>query len=139
MNGLSFVVNKELSVCSCGLWQLSGIPCSHACQCIIRWAGGYHDFVHVSMTIDVYRSTYGPGMKELPEICKWTPQLIDIVQPPPKRLVDPMNGDDETESHTPLIEYDSLNIVSSSSCDKSIKRSKSPQQKGDGLEDDIMI
>ncbi|KAH9679259.1 SWIM-type domain-containing protein [Citrus sinensis] len=120
MNGLSFVVNKELSVCSCCLWQLSGIPCSHACQCIIRWAGGYHDFVHVSMKIDVYRSTYGPGMKELPEICKWTPQLIDIVQPPPKRLVDPMNGDDKTESHTPLIEYESLNIVSSSSCDKSI-------------------
>ncbi|GAY58361.1 hypothetical protein CUMW_186470 [Citrus unshiu] len=138
-NGLSFVVNKELSVCSCGLWQLSGIPCSHACQCIICWAGGYHNFVHVSMTIDVYMSTYGPGMKELPEICKWTPQLIDIVQPLPKRLVDPMNGDVETKSHTPLIEYDSLNIVSSSSCDKSIKRSKSPQQKGDGFEDDMMI
>ncbi|KAH9744124.1 SWIM-type domain-containing protein [Citrus sinensis] len=120
MNGLSFVVNKELAICSCGLWQLSGIPCPHACRCIIHWAASYADFVHDFMTVEVYRSTYGPGMKELPEICKWTPQLIDIVQPPLKRLIDPMNGDDETQSHTPVIEYDNLNIPNSSSWDDSI-------------------
>ncbi|KAL9441099.1 hypothetical protein AB3S75_019716 [Citrus x aurantiifolia] len=44
-----------------------------------------------------FLSTYGPGMKKLPEICKWTPQLIDIVQPPLKRLINPMNGDNETQ------------------------------------------
>lgn len=36
-------------------------------------------------------------MKEIPQIYKWTPQLIDIVQPPLKRLIDHMNGDDETQ------------------------------------------
>ena len=97
MNGLSFVVNKELAICSCGLWQLSKIPCPHTCRCIIHWAALYADFVHDFMTVEVYRSTYGPGMKELPQIYKWMPQLIDIVQPPLKMLIDPMNGDDETQ------------------------------------------
>ncbi|KAL9462061.1 hypothetical protein AB3S75_000122 [Citrus x aurantiifolia] len=98
MNGISFVVNKQLLVCSCGLWQIYGIPCPHACQCISHWAETYDDYVHEFMTVESYRSTYGPGMKELPEILKWEPQIADVIQPPPKRFLEPMNVDNKTEA-----------------------------------------
>ncbi|KAL9429477.1 hypothetical protein AB3S75_031314 [Citrus x aurantiifolia] len=62
------------------LWQLSGIPCPYACRCINTWGDKLDTYVHRLMTMDEYRSAYGPGMNMLPQAMQWKWQLHDNTQ-----------------------------------------------------------
>ncbi|XP_052289998.1 uncharacterized protein LOC127899893 [Citrus sinensis] len=59
-HGLVYQVNRELLTCSCRLWQLSGIPYLHACRCIDVWGDNVDAYVHKLLSVDEYRSAYGP-------------------------------------------------------------------------------
>ncbi|KAK9199449.1 hypothetical protein WN944_014640 [Citrus x changshan-huyou] len=83
-HGFVFEVNRELMTCSCRLWQLSGIPCEHACRCIHSWGDKLDKYVHRLWSVDEYRSAYGPGMQMLREITHWEWQTKDNVLPPMK-------------------------------------------------------
>ena len=84
-HGLVYQVNRELLTCSCRLWQLSGIPYPHACRCIDVWGDNVDAYVHKLLSVDEYRSAYGPGMNMLPEITQWECQSYDHVLPPMTR------------------------------------------------------
>lgn len=84
-HGLVHQVNRELLTCSCRLWQLSGIPCPHACRCIGAWGDNVDAHVHKLLSVHEYRSAYGPGMNMLPEITQCECQSYDHVLPPMTR------------------------------------------------------
>ncbi|KAL9422711.1 hypothetical protein AB3S75_034900 [Citrus x aurantiifolia] len=79
-DGLAYEINRELMTCTCRLWPLSGIPCPHACRCINTWGDKLDTYVHRLMTMDEYRSAYGPGMNMLPQAMQWKWQLHDNTQ-----------------------------------------------------------
>ncbi|XP_024047982.1 uncharacterized protein LOC18053653 [Citrus clementina] len=79
-DGLAYEINRELMTCTCRLWQLSGIPCPHACRCIDTWGDKLDTYVHRLITVDEYRSAYGPGMNMLPQAMQWKWQLHDNTQ-----------------------------------------------------------
>ncbi|KDO37135.1 hypothetical protein CISIN_1g043638mg, partial [Citrus sinensis] len=98
-HGFVFEVNRELMTCSCRLWQLSGIPCEHACRCIHSWGDKLDKHVHRLWSVDEYRSAYGPGMQMLREITHWEWQTKDNVLPPMKNCTN-SSGSNEANCHS---------------------------------------
>ncbi|ESR39892.1 hypothetical protein CICLE_v10026422mg [Citrus x clementina] len=98
-HGFVFEVNRELMTCSCRLWQLSGIPCEHACRCIHSWADKLDKYVHRLWSVDEYRSAYGPGMQMLREITHWEWQTKANVLPPMKNSTN-SSGSNEANCHS---------------------------------------
>ncbi|KDO36901.1 hypothetical protein CISIN_1g047281mg [Citrus sinensis] len=79
-----YEVDKQRKLCSCGFWQKSGVPCPHACKCILQKAENIDDFVHKMRTISQYRDTYGPGMNTLPKEFPWMSHVSAVLLLPPR-------------------------------------------------------
>ena len=56
--GYEMVVDLEANKCVCRKWEMSGIPCYHACACIAWSKKRYQDFIHPCYTKDVYLECY---------------------------------------------------------------------------------
>lgn len=97
-HGLAYQVKNDLLTCSFRLWQLSGIPCQHACRCIDTWGDKVDAYVHRLWSVDEYRSAYGPRMKMLPEITHWKCQARDHVLSPMKKFSNSTTS--EESNHT---------------------------------------
>lgn len=78
-----YEVDLQRELCSCGLWQKSGVPCPHACKCILSKAENIDHFVHRMRTVSQYRDTYGPGMNTLPKELPWMSHAPGILLHPP--------------------------------------------------------
>ncbi|ESR40887.1 hypothetical protein CICLE_v10026846mg [Citrus x clementina] len=74
----------QRKLCSCGFWQKSGVPCPHACKCILQKAENIDDFVHKMQTISQYRDTYGLGMNALPKEFTWMSHVSVVLLLPPR-------------------------------------------------------
>ncbi|KAH7847043.1 hypothetical protein Vadar_021205 [Vaccinium darrowii] len=46
----SFAVKFKPMTCSCLAWQMSGVPCAHACRAIISSSFSIYDMVDTMMT-----------------------------------------------------------------------------------------
>lgn len=81
-DSMTYEVDITSMTCTCRLWQLSGIPCSHACRCLEELGENIEDNVHQLFSMDQYRTTYASGMDKLPERSKWQLKLCDEILPP---------------------------------------------------------
>ena len=79
-----YEVDMQRKLCSCGFWQKSGVPCAHACKCILQKAEKIDDFVDKMRTISQYRDTYGPGMNSLPNDFPWKSHVSTVLLLPPR-------------------------------------------------------
>ncbi|XP_071689330.1 uncharacterized protein [Rutidosis leptorrhynchoides] len=82
------MVNLDDKVCSCGQWQLSGIPCGHVIAAARLF--GVEDvtkFVSHWFTTQTYINTYLEHIIPLPHRSEWSypsPGVLQIVNPPIK-------------------------------------------------------
>lgn len=56
--GYEMVVDLEARKCACRKWELSGIPCYHACACIAWSKKTFEDFIHPCYTKDLFLECY---------------------------------------------------------------------------------
>ncbi|KAK4390453.1 hypothetical protein Sango_2108600 [Sesamum angolense] len=59
-DGNQYSVDLEMRTCTCRIWQLSGIPCKHACIAIFNQNLQPEDMVHPYYNVDTYKQV-GPG------------------------------------------------------------------------------
>lgn len=52
------VVDLEAHKCACKKWELSGIPCYHACACIAWSKKAFEPFIHQSYSKDMFLTCY---------------------------------------------------------------------------------
>jgi hypothetical protein len=53
-----FTVDLQQKTCSCKYWQLSGIPCQHACAALFTMSDEPNNYVNACFSIDHYKKTY---------------------------------------------------------------------------------
>lgn len=95
-----FDLNMEAQSCSCGLWQISGIPCAHACKGIQLIMGNVEEYVDNMMSVQNFCSMYAPGMMPFPEKHAWKWATCNKLLPPMIESVNTlsMNGNNESAS-----------------------------------------
>jgi hypothetical protein len=76
------VVNLIAMTCSCGRWQLNGIPCPHACAAIFTDRRNPEDFVHACYWYDTYKKAYAPSIHPMPGPDEWPKVTVDTILPP---------------------------------------------------------
>ncbi|KAL8525864.1 hypothetical protein ACS0TY_015193 [Phlomoides rotata] len=84
-----FVVNLNLSTCSCRLWELTGLPCIHVCSAITYMKRDVADYVDDCYTVPVYIAAYQHALQPLNGRKMWPEAIGTPIQPPPFR---PMPG-----------------------------------------------
>ncbi|RYR19836.1 hypothetical protein Ahy_B03g064726 [Arachis hypogaea] len=59
------VVDLGKRLCTCGFWQLSGMPCVHACAALAR-VRRPDEFCHQWLTMEAYNNTYAFHINPIP-------------------------------------------------------------------------
>ncbi|XP_074290280.1 uncharacterized protein LOC141617011 [Silene latifolia] len=79
-----FPVNILSGTCMCGEWQVTGIPCKHACRAIYANKEEPVHYLHGYYTGQCYRLTYADHMHPLPDKDQWPtfqfPEILPLVQ-----------------------------------------------------------
>ncbi|KAL9419439.1 hypothetical protein AB3S75_037245 [Citrus x aurantiifolia] len=98
-----FDLNMEAQSCSCGLWQISGIPCAHACKGIQLSMGNVEEYVDNMMSVQNFCSMYALGMMPFPEKHDWKWDACNKLLPPMIESVNTvsMKGSNESASSIP--------------------------------------
>ncbi|KAL9666571.1 hypothetical protein QQ045_000906 [Rhodiola kirilowii] len=78
----TFVSNLALRSCTCRIWDLTGIPCSHACAAIRHMRGNPVDYVHQSYRKSEFLKDYEPYISPIPGPSEWPRQEGEDVLPP---------------------------------------------------------
>ncbi|CAL9002060.1 unnamed protein product, partial [Prunus brigantina] len=81
-SGRQFVVDLDAHTCSCRAWDLSGIPCLHACAAMSRFHGNPEDYVHDFYKKDAYLRTYRDMIHPLPSQDLWPKSGLLPLNPP---------------------------------------------------------
>ncbi|XP_057720285.1 uncharacterized protein LOC130934766 [Arachis stenosperma] len=68
--------------CTCGFWQLSGMPCVHACAALARAGRRPDEFCHSWLTIEAYNNTYGFHINPIPGQALWEKSPYNRPQAP---------------------------------------------------------
>ncbi|XP_042005720.1 uncharacterized protein LOC121754424 [Salvia splendens] len=82
-----FVVTPSLRQCGCRKWDLTGIPCLHACAAIHFLKHNVDGYVHEYFSLSKYKLAYGYGLPALNGEKLW-PQAegYPVVPPPVKKM-----------------------------------------------------
>ena len=56
--GFKYSVNLKEKTCSCRKWDLTGIPCKHACSAIAENKWDVEDFVDEAYHVKTYKACY---------------------------------------------------------------------------------
>ena len=88
IHGDKFTVNLDEKTCSCGKWELSGIPCPHAISALVFNQVKPEDYVHECYNIKTFKKIYNPIINPMngANMCPDTqhpPVLPPIVTPQP--------------------------------------------------------
>ncbi|CAI0425096.1 unnamed protein product [Linum tenue] len=62
LQSTGFVVDLGIHSCTCGYWDLSGIPCIHALSAIAHSRLHVEDFVHHYYHVSTVRKAYAEGI-----------------------------------------------------------------------------
>ncbi|RYR72817.1 hypothetical protein Ahy_A02g007030 [Arachis hypogaea] len=76
------VVDLGKRICTCRFWQLSGMPCVHACVAIARAGKQPENFCHRWLTMDAYNDTYAFYINPIPGQKLWKNSLYNRPQAP---------------------------------------------------------
>ncbi|KAL8505817.1 hypothetical protein ACS0TY_016877 [Phlomoides rotata] len=80
-----FVVDLNSSTCTCRVWELTGLPCIHACSAIGFMKRDVADYVGDYYTIPAYIVAYQYALQPLNGIKMWPEATGNPIQPPPFR------------------------------------------------------
>jgi hypothetical protein len=85
-DGRQFVVNMRRKSCGCRVWEMSGIPCVHACAAIRHSCKNAEDYVDEYFTVEMYKKAYEPVIYPMPSQEQWIPTQHDKLEPPVSRV-----------------------------------------------------
>ncbi|KAH6767656.1 hypothetical protein C2S52_018639 [Perilla frutescens var. hirtella] len=77
-----FLVNMSNKTCTCRAWDLSGIPCIHACAAMSFLKVDATDFVADYYTVNHYIEAYRSGIEPLNSMSMWPDAIGYPVLPP---------------------------------------------------------
>ncbi|KAH6779662.1 hypothetical protein C2S52_010899 [Perilla frutescens var. hirtella] len=77
-----FVVNVPNRTCTCRLWDLTGIPCIHACRALHFLKVDAANFVDDCYSVQRYLDTYRYGIEPLDGPEMWLIAQGDTIEPP---------------------------------------------------------
>ncbi|XP_071907708.1 uncharacterized protein [Coffea arabica] len=77
-----YVVDISRRTCTCGSWQLSGIPCSHSIAAIQRDKSEPEHYVDPCYSKEAYLSTYNYTIAAMPSEDYWDSKGAEKVNPP---------------------------------------------------------
>ncbi|XP_021759165.1 uncharacterized protein LOC110724075 [Chenopodium quinoa] len=81
-----FPLNLNQNICSCGAWQVSGIPCRHAVRAMLHAKVDPHNYVSSWYSARTYKQVYNFVIHPIPDSSQWPP--VDATHPqhihPPK-------------------------------------------------------
>ncbi|KAL2939596.1 putative Histone-lysine N-methyltransferase ATXR5 [Bienertia sinuspersici] len=77
---LAVSLNKK--TCACGRWQMSGIPCKHACRAILNARLDPHSFASQWYTVDMYKAAYQFNINSILDMEQWPESNGPVIQPP---------------------------------------------------------
>lgn len=79
----AFPLDMQNMKCKCGRWQLTGIPCKHACRVINNNRLNPRNYVSEYYTIQKYKATYELNIKPMPDPSQWTSSNnVPVIAPP---------------------------------------------------------
>ncbi|KAL3533121.1 hypothetical protein ACH5RR_006642 [Cinchona calisaya] len=67
----NFVVNLSNKTCICREWDMTGIPCAHACASLISGGKEAEDYVHAYYNVESYKTAYKDIIMPIPEHIHW--------------------------------------------------------------------
>ncbi|XP_021751655.1 uncharacterized protein LOC110717311 [Chenopodium quinoa] len=79
-----FPLSLNKKICSCGAWQLSGVPCRHAIRALIDAKLDPHDFVSSWYSVKTYKQAYSCCINPIPDTDQWPIDDSGIIIMPPK-------------------------------------------------------
>ncbi|KAG8481024.1 hypothetical protein CXB51_025783 [Gossypium anomalum] len=80
-----YTVDLSQRICSCRSWQISGIPCSHACAAMYHLGLQPDEYLHEYYHIDTYKKAYSFPMQPINGPHDWEKTGIQPVLPPIER------------------------------------------------------
>ncbi|XP_071713589.1 uncharacterized protein [Rutidosis leptorrhynchoides] len=83
----AFKVNEETRTYSYRMWQLSGIPCPHACSVIVAPNKSPEDYIPACFRKDMYMRAYTTYLKPVGGMTTWVPNQQNKLLPPPTRTM----------------------------------------------------
>ncbi|KAI3454753.1 hypothetical protein Pfo_011416 [Paulownia fortunei] len=81
----SFIVNMKRSHCSCKKFDLTGIPCLHACAAIMHDRRRVEEFVHRYYWKETYMKSYEHMIYPIPDRLNWDEVDGELFNPPKVR------------------------------------------------------
>ncbi|KAL0437231.1 UNVERIFIED_CONTAM: hypothetical protein Sradi_0431000 [Sesamum radiatum] len=81
-DGSQHVVDLGIKSCSCRKWQLSGIPCKHACCAIYHQKHYPVDYVAECYSVETYKNVYAPAILPMSHEGLWSESYIIPPLPP---------------------------------------------------------
>ncbi|XP_021729166.1 uncharacterized protein LOC110696187 [Chenopodium quinoa] len=79
-----FPLSLNKKICSCGAWQLSGVPCRHAIRALIDAKLDPHDFVSSWYSVKTYKQAYSTCINPIPDTDQWPIDDSGRIIMPPK-------------------------------------------------------
>lgn len=80
-----FVVDVNNRTCACRAWDISGVPCAHACKGILYMEKDPADFVHEYYSVQKYLETYSKSIEPMNGYRMWPRVEGFTIKPPPFR------------------------------------------------------
>lgn len=85
--GDRFIVDVKARTCTCRAWDITGIPCIHACAAIHLMRKEASDFCHGAYSVAKYREAYKYGLPPLNGERMWpTAEGFPIIPPAVKKM-----------------------------------------------------
>lgn len=84
--GARRVVDLKMMTCTCGKWQLTGIPCIHACSAIYHSRHRPEEYVDDCYRLVTYLRSYKQGIHAMPGPEAWPEGGNAVILPPHVRV-----------------------------------------------------
>lgn len=108
----AFIVDEENRTCTCRMWQLSGIPCSHAVAAIFFINKMPEDYVPHWFKVGLYKETYGNYLQPVQGMNQWPPNQLNKPLPPkPRKMPGRPKKKRKRAAHEPLSQVGKVSRV----------------------------
>ncbi|KAK3194308.1 hypothetical protein Dsin_025618 [Dipteronia sinensis] len=83
--GVKIMVNTNDSTCDCGMWQMTGLPCTHAIAVFMYNIEFAHDHVHWYYSKEAWKMAYNGNINPIPDESRWPEFESENIEPPVKK------------------------------------------------------
>ncbi|KAK4858090.1 hypothetical protein QYF36_010890 [Acer negundo] len=84
--GVKILMNLDDATCDCGMWQMNGLPCTHAIAVFIMYNKEFpHNHVHWFYFKQAWQLTYEGVINPILDESRWYEFQSETIKPPVKR------------------------------------------------------